>query len=495
MNFKLQRNSSTTSSTSHDYNTPFSYLMNNRSHNIRNSASTARIASSSTNSIFTEANDENRDDRFYHDLDEDDTCQLRSQATLTPSASSSRISATKIPGSSLLRTTSGRLQINVLTRARITYCFCGLPADIVDDSDSIYCSVKCGREDAMSSLCGDPGEENVGLGLGLGSSSSESLHSLGSKSANGGGSHYRRIELAETQKAIDKAKEQGIERTATGVWRYHKSNGAKKNPSPTRRIVSPIIESSTPEQFPSPHIPLPLPPRPTEQPFAPLTSYKTSSRSTPVRLSTARSSPMGRGNSHAPNASTSTTRSMAPSLSTSSTASYTSSRTYSSSSSRRSSPLSPRFSPHSQHQPNHSYSTSVSSSSSKFTHSPLANDYECNSDIYADYAMMDVSTEQQAFDSPSLFYDRFGSMYIDEEDEEVYNQGGGRRGVEEQQDEEEYVLEEEERDQVNAVLDFGSSELLHRVGSSNAQSKSRQMARGHQKGLSFDDVVGIMQAQ
>lgn len=316
--------------------------------------------------------------------------------------------------------------------------------------------------------------EEVGLGLGMGvaSSSSESLHSIG-------GSHYQRVELAETQRAIDKAKEQGIERTATGVWRYHKSDGARKVSSPSRRVPVPTahdvpLRLPNPDLFPSTYITLPRTPTATS------VAARVSSRPLPplplVQMSAARSKPMARGASHAPSTSTSTTGSMVPSLSNSSTPSYASSRTYSSSSSSArysSSPLSPRF----------PFSTPTNDKPSH--HSPLAfdqqrdtvpalNDIYGNSDIYAEYLLPTPPSLAAEFESPSRFSHRFGPIQGE----------GGERDTD----------AGEERDKVQHTLEFGAHDM--RVMTRQRSDASRNRRLGHQKGkLSFDDVVGIMQAQ
>lgn len=178
-------------------------------------------------------------------------------------------------------------------------CFCGSRAE----EDSIYCSVVCGRLDAMKMLCAGEVE------------SEDKIHGGGTRSE----SHYRRLGVFELQKLGNHREEAALkakEKTRrVGAWRYMSSNSSQSSgssPSTSSRgspIPSPIKANFSPSPLPSTS----SRPSPSADSIMPLSRY-----------------PLIRTLSNA------TTHSSVPSLS-SSIASY------STSSSTRSSPISPSF--------------------------------------------------------------------------------------------------------------------------------------------------------
>lgn len=184
------------------------------------------------------------------------------------------------------------------SEGKLELCFCGKPADTGEDS--IYCSVACGRMDAMSALCAQEeefaSEEEVEIARG-----GLAAAAGGEEMVRGGsaGSHYRRVEMAEAKKEAEKAVQEGRE-AIVGVWRYQKNK-----PATTAAAASPA-------PLPSPLLPsLPLQPQ-SYVPSHPLPKFQLPpfgpASTLPLR-------PLPRALTHAPCASTSTTNSAVPSFS------------------------------------------------------------------------------------------------------------------------------------------------------------------------------------
>lgn len=155
------------------------------------------------NSFFSSLDSDSEDERFAADED-DAPSRVPSSAPQPTMPLFTSLAALLAPGAS-----SPPLSLD--------HCFCGKLAD----DDSIYCSVACGRSDAMQALCGD---ENAPK----------------SKRTSSGASHYRRVGQAEAkreqerQKEKDREKEQAASRM--GAWRFNSSSAVgstsmKKKPS------------------------------------------------------------------------------------------------------------------------------------------------------------------------------------------------------------------------------------------------------------------------
>lgn len=120
----------------------------------------------------------------------------------------------------------------VASTSTLPKCFCGAEAD----EDSIYCSVVCGRKDAMLALCGPSGsaaaaggrESTVSI---IGSGLREERKSRGRVL---GTSHYRRVERAEAER--EQAAERLVEASREAeerrvkAWRYERSDAGAPSP-------------------------------------------------------------------------------------------------------------------------------------------------------------------------------------------------------------------------------------------------------------------------
>lgn len=569
------------------FSTPYSYLMNHSSTASASSSASSSVVSPmlpslprqqlyqhhytpSNRSSESEYSNSPEEERFETLSIPSPVHHSSSTPPLLPRLRTQTLTTATLPRALLSPRTSSRPNLSPPCESTIELCFCGQPADIEEDEDAIYCSTACGRKDALSALCGTEEEEEeedkVTKGGVVGGRSNESIASiangsLGLGEREGKSSHYRRVELKETQRAIEKAKELGIKRTATGLWRYHKSDHGNKSPSPSSSSASssPTLSRGTPttpsvldDELISPINPFPstyissssyttCPPPSTAT--AATTAMTSSSRPPLTRYNSPASTPMSRGATHAPSTSSSTIGSTAPSLS-SSTTSYTSSssRSLSPSSSASSyydsqhiSPLSPRFPTIAAH----SNKTGLESRYDGALPSPHSEDVYANSDIYATYLgrttpilnsgvrdeVEEHEQEQGRFD-----FSRFGPLADEEEADEEEGEGEveawqftGRRYSSTKsytprrdlQEADEGEGEEEARDQVQNVLRFQT--LNNFNGSNNTTRGERSDASGrglglgfggsggggsggggrsrHQKGkLSFDDVMGIMQA-
>lgn len=330
-------------------------------------------------------------------------------------------------------------------------CFCGNLAE----EDSIYCSVTCGRKDALQALCAgtdneteeeEEDEDSTAEILRSTTSSSYSGSGRGSGSGGrpdyqrGGRSHYRRVELAEKERERQREKERE-ETKAEDVRRMARWTYSKQDHSRT-----PSSASSTGSA--------PQPPPKTLRRRSPPPSASS------IRSMVSESS----SNSHM-------THSSVPSLSNSSVASYAT--TASSFHSHYYPPAAPYFSPSTSLEPLCGQSLPVTPQPSALgiSHSDSTPKIgKSVSPFPSRYSQDDQFYYERGEDD-----DMEGLAYLNGSEEDASGNGGRR---------------EEELDRVETELGWIGRKLHDREALAVAQGRSPM---GHERGkLSFDDVVGIL---
>ncbi|KAI5481361.1 hypothetical protein MNV49_004983 [Pseudohyphozyma bogoriensis] len=230
-------------------NAPASLFHHPQSPYARASASTAawaalRYSAASSSSIVSDYVDEEDDDRS------DDDRAFHFPLSPNPNDERPRSSFTPDPTMPLFSSLAALLASNndngpkqqqqPRAPASADRCFCGKPAD----EDSIYCSVACGRRDAMDALCG-----------------SEDGASSERPSSPEDSSHYRRVRKAEARREQERQRDheqrEKEKKARLGAWRFNNTSpshssatsatsSASRHPSSASSISKPRRRASPP---------------------------------------------------------------------------------------------------------------------------------------------------------------------------------------------------------------------------------------------------------